>query len=420
MAAVILTVVTIAVILALNRGKNKIPVKLAVCIVGLEIVGTVLSLSGGSGSIRLSRIKRPEAGSTAEEHEVTVKQGDREEKLTLRIPARKLTDSEAEKAVETAKKQIKKEYLGKNKSADSVYRDLKLRSKYRGNVEAEWEIKPYDIFDSEGKIDNSKAEKETAVSIRGYLDCQGKTGEVEMQVTAIPIPMETADGFSYYLKKAVTEANEKNPTSDYVKLPEKVGGKGLIFSEKKEDDGLKLVILMSFMVGLYIFYTKQKAKDDEKKWQQELSYDYPKMLSQLSLYIGAGFSVKAAFVQVGNAYIKGKSRGHPERPAFEEVVRMNRRIRDGEDEERAYRNLGESLRHKGFRKLTLLLSQSLRKGGKDLRDQLEQEEKSAYDERRINAKVAGEEASLKLLIPMMGLLGVIFIVLMVPAFMQMS
>ena len=106
-----------------------------------------------------------------------------------------------------------------------------------------------------------------------------------MQVTAIPIPMETADGFSYYLKKAVTEANEKNPTSDYVKLPEKVGGKGLIFSEKKEDDGLKLVILMSFMVGLYIFYTKQKAKDDEKKWQQELSYDYPKMLSQLSLYI---------------------------------------------------------------------------------------------------------------------------------------
>ena len=233
MAAVILTVVTIAVILALNRGKNKIPVKLAVCIVGLEIVGTVFSLSGGSGSIRLSRIKRPEAGSTAEEHEVTVKQGDREEKLTLRIPARKLTDSEAEKAVETVKKQIKKEYLGKNKSADSVYRDLKLRSKYRGNVEAEWEIKPYDIFDSEGKIDNSKAEKETAVSIRGYLDCQGKTGEVEMQVTAIPIPMETADGFSYYLKKAVTEANEKNPTSDYVKLPEKVGGKGLIFSEKR-------------------------------------------------------------------------------------------------------------------------------------------------------------------------------------------
>ena len=64
--------------------------------------------------------------------------------------------------------------------------------------------------------------------------------------------------------------------------------------------------------------------------------------------------------------------------------------------------------------------QSLKKGSRDLRDQLEQEERAAYDERRINAKVAGEEASLKLLLPMMGMLGVIFIVLMVPAFMQMT
>ncbi|MDD6551130.1 MAG: type II secretion system F family protein [Lachnospiraceae bacterium] len=420
MAAVILTVITIAVILALNRGKNKIPAKLAVCIVGLEIVGTVISLSGGSGTLNISQIKRPEAGGSSEEHEVIVRQGDREEKVTLNIPARKLTDREAERAVKAAEKQIKKEYLGKNKKANSVYKDLKLRSRYNGNVSTDWEITPYDIFDSEGKIDNSKAEKETDVCIKGYLDCQGKTGKVEMQITVIPIPVDTAEGFSYYLRKAVTEANEKDPTADYVKLPEKVGGKSLVFSEKKEDDGIKLVIMMTLLPGLYVFYMRQKAKDDEKKWQQELSYDYPKMLSQLSLYIGAGFSVKAAFVQVGNAYIKRRSRGHPERPAFEAIVRMNRMIKDGEDEERAYRNLGESLRHKGFRKLTLLLSQSLKKGGKDLRDQLEQEERSAYDERRINAKVAGEEASLKLLIPMMGLLGVIFIVLMVPAFMQMS
>lgn len=174
------------------------------------------------------------------------------------------------------------------------------------------------------------------------------------------------------------------------------------------------------MLGLFVFYKRQKAKDDEKKWQKELSIDYPKMLSQLSLFIGAGFSVKAAFVQVGNAYIKRVQRGYPTRPAFEEIVRMNRRIKDGEDEEKAYKKLGESLRHKGFRKLTLLLVQSLKKGSRDLRDQLEQEERAAYDERRINAKVAGEEASLKLLLPMMGMLGVIFIVLMVPAFMQMT
>lgn len=419
MAAVILTVVTIAVILALNRGKNKIPTKLAAGIIALEIIGTVISLSGGSGSPVISKIKRPAAGSASEEHEVTVKHGKKEEKLTIDVSGRKLTEKEAKKAVEEARSQIEEEYLGKNKSKSFAYRDLELKSKYDGVVKVNWYITP-DIFDSEGKIDNSKVEKETEVTINGYLECESVTDELELKVTAVPIPIDTAEGLAYYINKAVTDAESADPSGEYVKLPKEVGGKKLVFTEEKEDKGIKLVIVMAFMLGLYLFYKRQKAKDDEKKWLKELSIDYPKMLSQLSLFIGAGFSVKAAFVQVGNAYIKRVQRGYPTRPAFEEIVRMNRRIKDGEDEEKAYKKLGESLRHKGFRKLTLLLVQSLKKGSRDLRDQLEQEERAAYDERRINAKVAGEEASLKLLLPMMGMLGVIFIVLMVPAFMQMT
>lgn len=419
MAAIILTVVTIAVILALNREKNKIPTKLAAGIIALEIIGTLISLSGGSGNPVISKIKRPDAGSASEEHEVTVKHGKKEESITIDVSGRKLTEKEVKKAVAQTKEQIKDEYLGKNNNPASVYRDLKLRSRYAGAVKANWYITP-DIFDSEGRIDNTKAEKKTDVTINGYLECQSITDEIELIVTVVPIPIDTAEGLAYYINKAVTEAESADPTNDYVKLPKEVGGKKLIFTEEKEDKGIKLVIVMALMLGLYVFYTRQKAKDDEKKWQKELSLDYPKMISQLSLYIGAGFSVKAAFVQVGNAYIKRKKRGYPERPAFEEIVRMNRRIKDGEDEEKAYKKLGDCLRHKGFRKLTLLLDQSLKKGSRDLRDQLEQEERAAYDERRISAKVAGEEASLKLLIPMMGMLGVIFIVLMVPAFMQMS
>ena len=120
MAAVILTVVTIAVILALNRGKNKIPTKLAAGIIALEIIGTVISLSGGSGSPVISKIKRPAAGSASEEHEVTVKHGKKEEKLTIDVSGRKLTEKEAKKAVEEARSQLEEEYLAKNKSNSFV------------------------------------------------------------------------------------------------------------------------------------------------------------------------------------------------------------------------------------------------------------------------------------------------------------
>lgn len=420
MAAVVITIVTIAVILALNRGGMKIPTKLAVCIIGLEIVGTVMSLMDGAGSTRITRIKRPEAGTGTEEHEVTVKSGKREEKVRVTISDRSLDSDEIERIFRKSVKQIKREYLGENTDKDRVYKDLKLRTKYKELVRADWEINPSDVFDYEGKIDNSAVEKDTAVTLKVHLSCQGKTDEVTLKITAIPVPLQTSEGFSYYLKRAIADADEENPTSSYVTLPETMDGNQIRITEKKEDDGLKIVIFLALTPFFYLLYKRQKAKDDEKLWQKEMSKDYPKMIAQLTMYIGAGFSIKAAFAQVGNAYLRSLARGHPKRPAFEEVVRMNRKIRDGEDEERAYRNMGERLKYRGFRKLALLLTQSLRKNGQELRDQLEQEEKTAYEERLVAAKVAGEEASLKLLIPMIGLLGMIFIVLMVPAFMQMS
>jgi hypothetical protein len=82
--------------------------------------------------------------------------------------------------------------------------------------------------------------------------------------------------------------------------------------------------------------------------------------------------------------------------------------------------LGEELENRNFRKLSLLLLQNMTKGDRELRDQLAQEEHMAFDERRIRAKVEGEEASTKLLLPMMGLLSVVLLVLMFPALQQLG
>ena len=49
-------------------------------------------------------------------------------------------------------------------------------------------------------------------------------------------------------------------------------------------------------------------------------------------------------------------------------------------------------------------------------EQLEREERNVYETRLRKIKSAGETASTKLLIPMGGLLGMVLIVLVVPAF----
>ena len=418
--AIIITIFTAAAIFIMGKREKRIPPKVAACIIGLEVTGSIMSLMSGSGNAVVKRVKRPEAGASAQEREITARSGEKEEKIQVSVSERKLTDTEAVKAIDRAEKELRKGYLGENEKSTEVYRDLNLESSYCKTVTAEWETSPTGIFDSDGVINNAEVDEPTEAAVRCLLTCEEESRMVEFHVTAVPVPADAEMGFKYYLDRALAEADEKDPNSRYVSLPAKVNGQTVRFTEKQEDDGLKLVILMAVALGLYIFYMRYRQKDLDKKRQKEISLDYPKMVSQLSMYIGAGFSVRQAFMQVGNAYAAGRSRGHPEREAFEAVLRMNRKIKDGEDEESAINALGDSLQNKGFRKLTLLLAQSRRKGNAELRDQMEQEERESYDRRRMDARVAGEEASLKLLMPMMGLLGVIFIVLLVPAFMQMG
>ena len=52
--------------------------------------------------------------------------------------------------------------------------------------------------------------------------------------------------------------------------------------------------------------------------------------------------------------------------------------------------------------------------------QLEQENLSAFEMRKNQVKREGEEASVKLLFPMMGMLGIVIVVLILPAMMTMK
>jgi len=60
--------------------------------------------------------------------------------------------------------------------------------------------------------------------------------------------------------------------------------------------------------------------------------------------------------------------------------------------------------------------QNLQKGAKGALQLLEQEAMTAFAERKEAAKRKGEEAGTKLLLPMFGLLGIVLVIVMVPAF----
>lgn len=69
-------------------------------------------------------------------------------------------------------------------------------------------------------------------------------------------------------------------------------------------------------------------------------------------------------------------------------------------------------------RLGTVLSQNLRKGTKGLNTMLEQEAAASFMERKNNARKLGEKAGTKLLFPMLLMLGIVLVILMVPAFLS--
>ena len=84
-------------------------------------------------------------------------------------------------------------------------------------------------------------------------------------------------------------------------------------------------------------------------------------------------------------------------------------------EEDALQLAGESLGSR-YRTLSSLLVTHLTCGGEEALLLLEKEARDAFEAERLRAKVRGEEATTKLLFPMLLMLGVVLAVLIIPAF----
>ena len=106
-------------------------------------------------------------------------------------------------------------------------------------------------------------------------------------------------------------------------------------------------------------------------------------------------------------------------PLYEEINRMINELKTGISEEAAYMNLSMRIAIPAVTRFTSLLSQNLRKGSTDITALLNEEAKIAFDERKRRARIKGEEAGTKLLLPMMMLMIVVMVLIMVPAFVNM-
>ena len=333
--------------------------------------------------------------------------------LDLEIEPMQVTKEEAEDFFRRAESRIEADF-------QTIDRVVPMQKTYEnGLVEAEWTFSPAGVIGSAGEIDIAEV---PAVGMLVVAQVSLSCGAYE-KILTFPFRLEKpALSEQEKILEALSSWFEKEQQKEGTKvfaLPEEIEGYSLRWSEKKESVSLKIALLEGLSIILLIFARKKEEEAKRSKRCQQRESLYPEILNQLLILLEAGMTTRQAWHRISVQYKEKRKRSLIEEcEVYEAIVLMDRRLMEGEKEKLAYESFCGQMEVVCYRRLTRLLVNSLEKGSKDICQQLNLEAKQAYDQRLLLAKKLGEEASTKMLFPMMLMMVLVMVIIMAPAMMS--
>lgn len=192
-------------------------------------------------------------------------------------------------------------------------------------------------------------------------------------------------------------------------MPEEWEEYSLEWRQKTEDNSLLFLLVASGSAVAVYFLMDQDLHGEWKKKQREMKREYPFVVNKLVLYLGAGMTIRRAFNKVAMDGKKGNA-------VYEQMRFTCHQLQSGASEPAAYEEFGSRSGLQEYIRLGGFLAQNLRKGSSKLGELLTQESEQAFREQINTYRKLGEEASTKLLVPMVMLLALIMVMIMLPAF----
>lgn len=334
------------------------------------------------------------------------------QEITVYVEEESYTEKEIEHYIKEAKKELDK-WLKKVKKGG---KDFRFPRSLEGNpVKISWSTGNPEILSWEGILGEDIPEKGENVEIVAFLSLGEGTEIWQKKVTVYPPSLSEKKKLQKEIQKEA-ELLSENP-SEPLYLPQTVRGEEIRYRKTGTETG-RIICIMSLVLGLGVYpLQKEKEKKKQELVKKEMQRDYPDIIQKLVLFLRAGFTIRKAMEKIADGYLRSKEKYHAkERSAYEEIVRTCKEMQGGIYEAEAYERFGVRCGLSQYKVLSVLLVQNLKKGNQNLLELLEREEAVAEDERKRSAKVRGEEASTKLLLPMVLQLIVVLMILMIPAF----
>lgn len=410
-----------------KKRKNPFTRLQAACAAGGILLYMVMELSYDFGGAfkTAEQFKRADPGSGDTSYEFLVSGLDKEEehkKIPIKISVRErvYTEDEAEEMFEKLEAELKKDILGENSSLNEVRNNLDFMTYIDGyGVKIAWESDHPERIDSMGNVHNQlTGETEEQVIISAIAQAGEFERRYEWNVTVLPPLLSKEEKISQAFISWVEQLDRKQQADPLLSLPGEYSGTSLIYSRPREGD-YRILPVMGILFAILLSIKEQSDKKNQKKKREhQLLLDYSEIVSKMVVYIGAGLTIRGSWERIATGYEEKQKKGKKSRPAYDEIVKTRGQLNSGVSEEHAFNEFGRRCGLQPYLKLSALLEQSQKNGSRQLRSSLELELLSAFEQRKNLAKKLGEEAGTKLLFPLFLMLGVVMIMIMIPAFLS--
>lgn len=385
------------------------------------LTGLILSFTYvGDGNSDVTALDRPSFGES-ETYPLWVEGlSENPVPVTVEVSGQEPQEDQLEKVFENALESAVLASLGKNLSTDEIKSDLEPVSVTDYGIRVQWSSSSPELISSRGTIVAKQIpETGVVVNMRAVLSY----GSYE-RMYDVPMRLVSPDkDEGYYvqmLKDELKEREKEDREKGQLELPDEIEGMPVNYrvTEKQIPWGLTLLILT---VGILLAAADhQNMKQEYEMRNQGLLKEYPTFLFKLNIMLSCGLTMRQAWNRMIEAYVK-KKRETPGyyRHLYEEMITVQTQIQAGEGETAAYRAFGQRCGEACFQRLGNYLDQNVKQGVSGMNRILEEEMSQALDERRNRAVKLGEAMNTRLLLPMMGMLGVVLAILIAPAILAM-
>ena len=339
-----------------------------------------------------------------------------EEVIEVPVQQRSYTEEELRDMLPAFETALEAAALGKNESADRVCNDLDLKEALNGYpYTVTWEYSDHTLINRMGQLREEIPSEGAVLTLKAKICCDDLEAEHQFSVMVWPKELQGVEKLRQSVEEALRLSDESSRDAEQYRLPTEVDGIQIVWREEKKNSMLVLLLLVLAAVTAVWWGKDNDLEKQVKERDAQMTEDYPEVISKLSLYIGAGMTVRLAWKKLAQEYLQ-KSGGAEKRYVYEEMVLALREMESGVSELQAYRHFAKRCRLQKYVKLVSLLEQNVKLGAKGFLESLRKETEDALEERRSRAKTLGEEAGTRLLVPMILMLAIVMVVIIVPAF----